>query len=85
MRIVKANRKIGVWSRGMFIAEPSKENRWLMFKNTELLYDFGGESFGFFFKYLFICIWLLQVLVMACRVFDFHCSMQDLLVEVCGT
>ena len=71
----------------MFIAEPSKENRWLMFKNTELLFDFAGEGFGvgFFKKYLFICIWLLQVLVVACRVFDFHCSMQDLLVEVCGT
>lgn len=70
----------------MFIAEPSKENRWLMFRNTELLYDFWGEGFGvFFFKYLFICIWLLQVLVMARRVFDFHCSMQDLLVEACGT
>lgn len=57
MRTVKANRKIGVWSRGMFIAEPSKENRWLMFKNTELLYDFGGESFGvvFFLNiYLFV-------------------------------
>ena len=52
-----ANRKIRVWSRGLFIAEPSKENRWLMFKNTELLYDFGGEGFGvvfFFFKYLYV-------------------------------
>ena len=70
----------------MFIAEPSKENRWLMFRNTELLYDIWGKGFGFFFfKYLFRYIWLLQVLVMACRVFDFHCSMQDLLVEACGT
>ena len=49
MCTVRANRKIGVWSRGMFIAEPSKENRWLMFRNTELLYDFWGEGFGVFF------------------------------------
>ena len=45
----------------------------------------GGRFWVFFFKYLFICIWLLQILVMACRVFDFHCGMQDLLVEACGT
>ena len=51
-----ANRKIRVWSRGLFIAEPSKENRWLMFKNTELLYDFGGEGFGvvFFFSSIYM-------------------------------
>ena len=76
---VRANRKIGVWSRGLFIAEPSKENNWLMFKNTELLYDFWGEGFWvvfcFFFKYLFICTWLLWVLVIARRVFNFRCSM----------
>ena len=33
----------------MFIAEPNMENRWLMFKNTELLYDFGGKVLGFLF------------------------------------
>ena len=42
----------------MFIAEPSKENRWLMFRNTELLYDFWGEGFGVFFFLIFIYMYL---------------------------
>lgn len=55
---VRANRKIGVWSRGLFIAEPSKENRWLMFKNTELLSDFLGEGFWvvFFFSSIYLYV-----------------------------
>ena len=40
----------------MFIAEPSKENRWLMFRNTELLYDIWGKGFGFFFLSIYLDI-----------------------------
>ena len=36
---------IGVWSRARFIADPSKENRWLVLKNLELPDGFQGKVF----------------------------------------
>ena len=36
---------IGVWSRDRFIAEPSKENRWLVLKNLEFPDGFQGKVF----------------------------------------
>lgn len=42
----QANRNLRVWSRERFVAEPSKENSWLMLKNLEFISGFPGEVFN---------------------------------------
>ena len=44
---------------------------------------FHVDRIPFFFIYLFLFIWLHEVLVVACRIFDLHCGMRDLTLS-CG-